>query len=43
MHVLRSYIDDDVIHVDGGVDAVRDAEVVNLELILADLAHVQRR
>ncbi|KAL9190104.1 hypothetical protein ACHAXT_007315 [Thalassiosira profunda] len=43
VHVVRSYIDEDVIHVDGKVDAVADAEVVNLELLLADLAHVQRR
>ena len=43
IHVVRSYIDEDVIHVDGKVDPVLDAEVVNLELLLADLAHVQRR
>ena len=43
VHVVRTYIDDDVVHVDGSVDPVRDAEVVNLELLLADLAHVQRR
>lgn len=43
IHVVRSYIDEDVIHVDGKVDPVADAEVVNMELLLADLAHVQRR
>lgn len=43
IHVVRSYEDEDVIHVDGRVDPVSDAEVVNLELLLADLAHVQRR
>lgn len=43
IHVVRNYIDDDVIHVDGKVDPVADAEVVNLELLLADLSHVQRR
>ncbi|GFH51117.1 hypothetical protein CTEN210_07593 [Chaetoceros tenuissimus] len=43
VHVVRSYIDDDIIHVDGKVDPVADAEVINLELLLADLAHVQRR
>mmetsp|Transcript_21429 Transcript_21429/g.33652 ORF Transcript_21429/g.33652 Transcript_21429/m.33652 type:complete len:399 (+) Transcript_21429:101-1297(+) len=43
IHVVRNYEDDDVIHVDGKVDPVADAEVVNLELLLADLAHVERR
>jgi GTP-binding protein YchF len=43
IHVVRSYDDADVIHVEGKVDPVADAEVVNLELLLADLAHVQRR
>lgn len=43
IHVVRSYIDEDVVHVDGKVDPVADAEVVNLELLLADLSHVQRR
>jgi GTP-binding protein YchF len=42
-HLLRCYEDPDVIHVDGKVDPVADAEVVNLELVLADLAHVGRR
>ena len=40
---IRTYVDDDVVHVHGRVDPVDDAEVVNLELMLADLAHVQRR
>ena len=43
IHVVRSYIDDDVIHVDGKIDPIADSEVVNLELLLADLSHVQRR
>jgi len=42
-HLVRNYIDDDIIHVEGEVNPVVDAEVVNLELLLADLAHVQRR
>jgi len=43
VHVVRTYIDEDVVHVDGKVEPIADAEVVNLELLLADLAHVQRR
>ncbi|MDF2578074.1 MAG: ychF [Chlamydiales bacterium] len=36
-HVVRCFDDDDVIHVSGKVDPLRDIEVINLELILADL------
>jgi ribosome-binding ATPase len=43
VHVVRCFENDDVIHVDGTVDAVRDAELINLELTLADLAQVEKR
>ncbi|MCS5698310.1 redox-regulated ATPase YchF [Cyanobium sp. FGCU-52] len=43
VHVVRCFEDDDVIHVSGSVDPVRDAEVINLELGLADLAQVEKR
>lgn len=43
VHVVRTFEDGGTIHVDGRVDPVCDAEVVNLELILADLAHAERR
>lgn len=43
VHVVRCFIDDDVIHVDGTVDPIRDIEVINLELILADLAQIEKR
>ncbi|KAL7539366.1 hypothetical protein ACHAWF_006391 [Thalassiosira exigua] len=43
VHVVRNYVDGDVVHVHGAVDPVGDAEVVNLELILADQSHVHRR
>lgn len=42
-HVVRMFDDPNVIHVDGAVDPLVDAEVINLELLLADLAHVERR
>lgn len=42
-HVIRCFEDDDVIHVDGSVDPIRDAELINLELALADLASVEKR
>lgn len=43
VHVVRCFEDEDVIHVDGTVDPVRDAELINLELAFADLAQVEQR
>jgi ribosome-binding ATPase len=43
VHVLRCFEDSDVTHVLGGVDPLRDREVVNTELALADLETVERR
>jgi GTP-binding protein YchF len=42
-HVLRCFEDPDITHVMGSVDPVRDFEVVETELILADLETVERR
>lgn len=42
-HVVRCFQDDNVTHVSGGVDPIRDIEVINLELILADLETVEKR
>jgi GTP-binding protein YchF len=41
-HVVRCFEDDDVIHVEGGVDPVRDIEVIHTELALADLETVEK-
>ncbi len=41
--VVRIFEDDNIIHVDGKIDPVKDIEVINLELILADLATVTKR
>jgi ribosome-binding ATPase len=43
LHVLRCFASDDVAHVEGSVDPVRDAELVETELLLADLAALERR
>ena len=43
VHMVRCFDDDDIIHVAGSVDPVRDIEIINLELVLADLAQVERR
>lgn len=43
VNVVRCFEDDDVTHVMGGVDPVRDREIINLELVLADLQLVEKR
>lgn len=43
VHVVRCFEDENVIHVDGSVDPVRDADLINLELALADLSQVEKR
>ena len=43
IHVLRCFEDDDVTHVEGGVDPLRDAETVETELMLADMDSLERR
>lgn len=43
VHVVRCFENDDIIHVSGSVDPVRDIEVINLELALSDLAQIDRR
>jgi GTP-binding protein YchF len=43
VHVLRCFEDPDVVHVEGGVDPIRDAETVETELMLSDLESLERR
>src|SRR6478672_163611 len=43
VHVVRCFENDDIIHVSGSVDPVRDIEVINLELGLSDLFQIDRR
>lgn len=43
VHVVRCFESDDIIHVEGSVDPVRDIETINLELIFSDMEMVQRR
>ena len=42
-HLLRCFEDDNVVHVEGSVDPIRDAETVETELMLADLDSLERR
>lgn len=43
VHVVRCFQDDNVVHVEGSVDPIRDIETINLELIFADLEVLERR
>ncbi|MBT6609232.1 MAG: redox-regulated ATPase YchF [Rhodospirillaceae bacterium] len=43
VHVLRCFEDDNVTHVDGAIDPVRDAETVETELMLADMESLEKR
>lgn len=43
VHVVRCFEDENVIHVDGSVDPIRDIDTINYELILSDLDILQRR
>jgi len=43
VHVLRCFEDSDITHVEGAVDPVRDAEIIETELMLSDLDSLERR
>lgn len=43
LHLLRCFDDPDVVHVGGTVDPLRDAEIIDTELMLADLDSLERR
>ena len=43
VEVVRCFEDENIVHVDGSVDPIRDIETINLELILADLETINKR
>ena len=43
VHVVRCFEDENVIHVEGSVDPLRDIETINLELVFSDLEILERR
>jgi len=43
LHVVRCFEDDNVVHVDGSVDPIRDKEIIDTELILKDLETLEKR
>src|SRR5580700_37515 len=42
-HIVRCFEDENVVHVEGSIDPIRDAETVEMELMLADLDSLERR
>ncbi len=43
VHVVRCFDDDNIVHVDGSIDPLRDIENIDMELIFADLEVLERR
>jgi ribosome-binding ATPase len=43
VHIVRCFEDPDIVHVTGGIDPVRDIEIVTTELVLADIETVKKR
>ena len=43
VHVVRCFEDSNIIHVDGSIDPIRDIDVINMELIFADLETLEKR
>jgi hypothetical protein len=43
VHVVRCFDDENVVHVEGSIDPIRDIETINLELILSDIEVLDRR
>jgi GTP-binding protein YchF len=43
VHLVRCFDNDDIVHVDGSVEPLRDIEVINTELLLADLETLEKR
>lgn len=43
VHVVRCFDDANVVHVEGDTDPIRDVDIINLELIMADMEMVERR
>ena len=43
VHVIRCFENENIIHVDGKIDAMRDLETINMELIFSDMEMMERR
>ena len=42
-HVVRCFDDENIVHVDGSIDPLRDAETINTELLIADMESLEKR
>ncbi len=43
VHVVRCFKDENIVHVEGGIDPIRDVDTINYELILSDMEMLDRR
>ena len=43
LHVVRCFENEDITHVEGGIDPARDIDIINMELILSDIEMIERR
>ncbi len=43
LHVVRAFEDEDITHVENNIDPIRDIEVIETELLLADLSSIEKR
>ncbi|PZP55319.1 MAG: redox-regulated ATPase YchF, partial [Micavibrio aeruginosavorus] len=43
IHVLRCFDDENITHVEGSVDPIRDAEIIEMELMIADMESLERQ
>ncbi len=43
VHVVRCFEDENIVHVDGSINPIRDIETINLELIFSDIEMLERR
>lgn len=43
LHIVRCFEDDDITHIENRIDPIADIEIIELELVLADIASVQKR
>ena len=43
VHVVRCFNDENVVHVDGKINASDDTEIINMELALSDIGQIEKR
>lgn len=43
MHVVRCFVDDDILHTENSIDPARDAEIIETELLLSDIDFIEKR